>query len=367
VKSYERLRWSDIGCRTSNILTMHLGLADIRYSTPAKRANYYHELLEKVRALPGVAAAGVSESVPGQGYWGDTTFTIAEHPPLAQGKGLAALRRLVDPKYFGAIGIPIVRGRTFNPALRLEDAKEVVVDKPFVDRFLPGEEPLGKHVRIESDELVNKEFVIVGEVGTTRFAVGEDPLPTAYFSSESGDMRLATLVIRSNGDPASFALPVQRVVAAMDPDLPVSDVLTMDQLLGKRTLDASFNAILLTGFAALSLLLAGVGLFGVLSYMVAQRTAEIGIRVALGAGKDQVLRLFLLDGMRPAVVGLAAGMAVSAVTVRLLSSMLYRTQPFDAIVFAGVSGLLLLVAVLACAIPAWRASRLDPMVALRTE
>ena len=362
VKSYERLRSTDMGCATANVLTMHLGLPDVRYATPAQRANYFDELLRRVRALPGVTAAGISEVVPGQGYWSDSSFTIVEHPPLPQGKAYLALNRVADPRYFDAIGIPLVQGRTFNPALRLANAKEIVVDKLFVDRFLPGENAIGKHVRTNG-----MDYVIVGVVGTTRFEIGEEPLPTKYFSSESGDIRLATLVIRSEGNPASFALPVQRIVSAMDADLPVSDVLTMDQLLGKRTLDASFNAVLLMAFAGLSLVLAGVGLFGVLSYVVAQRTGEIGIRVALGASKERVLRLILLDGMGPALIGLAVGVAVSAEAAQLLSKMLYQTRPLDPAVFAAVPAVLLLVAVLACWIPAWRASRLDPMQALRAE
>ena len=209
--------------------------------------------------------------------------------------------------------------------------------------------------------------MIVGVVGSTRYEIGEEPLPTKYFSLQSGEFPVVTLVIRSNRDVEQFALPVQRIVSEMDHDLPVSDVLTMDQLVGKSTLDASFNAILLVAFAALSLLLAAVGLFGVLSYIVAQRTSEIGIRIALGAQREQVLRLILIDGIWPALFGLALGLAASAGTVRLLRSMLYGTQPLDPAVFAVVAAVLLFVAGVACLIPAWRASRLDPMQALRTE
>ena len=175
-----------------------------------------------------------------------------------------------------------------------------------------------------------------------------------------------TLAVRSIRDVASFALPIQRIVQQLDPDLPVSDVLTMDQIIGKSTLDASFDATLLLAFAALSLLLPGVGLFGVLSYVVVQRTSEIGIRIALGAQRSEVLRLMLSDGLRPAGVGLVLGLAAGAAATQLIRGLLYGVQPLDATVFIGVAILLLAVAGAACVIPAWRASRLDPIQALRS-
>jgi ABC-type antimicrobial peptide transport system permease subunit len=174
-------------------------------------------------------------------------------------------------------------------------------------------------------------------------------------------------VIRSNQDVTQLALPAQKIFQQMDRDLPVSDILTMDQVIGRDTLDASFDATLLMAFAILSVILAAVGLFGLLSYIVTQRTAEIGIRIALGAQRTQVLRLVLMDGLRPAIFGLIFGLVVSAAATRLIQSMLYATQPLDPAIFALVSLTLLLVAALACMIPAWRASRLDPMQALRTE
>jgi predicted permease len=362
LKSYERLRATDMGCTTQNVLTLRTGLPDARYTTPAQRANFFDVLLERIRNVPGITAAGIVESVPGQGYWGDTSFTIVEHPPLPKGSGIWALNRTADSRYFEAIGIPILRGRTFNPSLRLKLANEIIVDQTFVNKFMPGEEPIGKHIHTN-----DKDFVIVGVVGATRFQIGEDPKPIKYFSLESGDAPVVTIVIRSNQDVAQFASPVQHIVSDMDRDLAVSDILTMEQLLGKSTLDSSFNAILLSALAVLSLILAAVGLFGVLSYIVAQRTSEIGIRIALGAQREQVLRLMLVDGMWPAMIGLALGLAGATEAVRLLRSMLYQTQPLDPAVFVGVAAILLLVAAIACLVPAWRASRLDPIQALRTE
>ena len=362
LKSYERLRSADMGCLTQDVLTLHLGLPDARYATPASRANFFDALLERVRALPGVDAAGFATVVPGQGYAMDYTFTITEHPLLPQGTGLSALARWADPKYFHAMGIPILRGRTFDSGKRLDKAIEVVISRSFAGQYFPDEDPLGKHLRVRA-----RDAVIVGIVGDTRYAIGEMPRPVQYYPLDAGVETVGTLVIRSRRELEQFALPVQRIVAEMDRDLPVSDVLTMNQLLGETTLNQSFNTTLLVVFAALSLILAAVGLFGVMSYIAAQRTTEVGIRIALGARRESVMRKMLLDGMWPAIVGLVVGLAASLAAGRLIRDLLYEIKPLDPTVFVAVAAILLTVAALACVIPAWRASHLDPMQALRSE
>jgi putative ABC transport system permease protein len=208
---------------------------------------------------------------------------------------------------------------------------------------------------------------VVGIVGDTRYAIGEKPVPMMYFPLDAGVETVGTLVIRSGHNVEQFALPVQRIVAQMDSDLPVSDVLTMNQLMGKQTFDRSFNATLLTALATLSLLLAAVGLFGVMSYIAAQRTTEIGIRIALGAKREQVMRKMVLDGMRPAIFGLVVGLGASVEAGRLMGDLLYEIRPLDPMVYGVVAVALLAVAAMACVVPAWRASRLDPMRALRSE
>jgi predicted permease len=337
----------------------------LQFSQPAQRANFFDTLLARVRNVPGVQAAGlINPVVPGDGYGGDSGFAIPEHPAPPQGKLLYALHRWADPGYFAAIGIPILRGHAFDDNQRPGHATEVIISEEFARQNFPGEDPIGKHLRT----LGQRPFEIVGVAGDTSYSAGEAVEPMMYFALDaSDDTNDAALVIRSGRDVTQFALPIQRIVAQMDRDLPVSNILTMDQVVGRNTLDASFDATLLVVFAGLSLLLAAVGLFGVLSYIVAQRTSEIGIRIALGAQREQVLRKVLLDGLRPALLGLAFGLVASVGAVRLIQSMLYGTQLLDPAVFAAVSATLLLVSGVACIVPAWRASRLDPMQALRTE
>jgi predicted permease len=350
---------------TQNVLKMDFNLPVARYSQPAQRANFFDTLLTRVQNLPGVQAAGlVNPVVPGDGYGGDNGFAIPEHPAPPQGKILCAMDLWADPGYFAAIGIPILYGHTFDENQRPGHATEVIISEEFARQNFPGEDPIGKHLLT----LGQHSFEVVGVVGDTRYSAGETIQPMMYFALDASvDTNSAALVVRSGRDVTQFALPIQRIVAQMDRDLPVSNILTMDQVIGRNTLDASFDATLLVVFAGLSLLLAAVGLFGVLSYIVAQRTSEIGIRMALGAQREQVLRQILLDGLRPALFGLMFGLVVSVVVAQFIRSMLYGTQPLDPAVFAAVAATLLLVAVLACMVPAWRASRLDPMQALRTE
>ena len=367
LKSYGQLRSSNLGCVTDNVLTMRFSLPEAKYAEPSQRVSFFEGLLERARALPGIQSAALVRAVPGQGYAGDSGFWVAEHPPLPQGQEQYAMVRWADPGYFAALGIPILHGQTFDAQARLSGPLEVIISESFAREYFPGEDPIGKHLLT----IGRRPFQVVGIVGDTRFVIAQPPRPMMYFpiyTSLYGNVpNEATLAIRSSRDVNSFALPVQKIVQQLDPELAVSDVLTMDEVIGKSTLDASFDATLLLAFAVLSLLLASVGLFGVLSYVVAQRTPEIGVRVALGAQRGELLRLTLVDGLKPAAVGLILGLAGAAAATRLISSLLYGVQPSDLTVFATVAILLLLVASMACLLPAWRASRVDPVIALRNE
>ncbi len=369
-KSFLRLRSTDLGCATKNVLTLQYALEGDKYSKPEQIVAFHAQLLERVRHLPGVQAAGLVSSAPGDGMYGSTTFTVPEHPPLPEGKYIAALFRAADPGYFAAMQIPLVKGRIFSEAERLERDKYVVISQKLANDFFPHEDPIGKHLKVGWRTDAGENYEIIGIVGDTLYSVKASLRPMMYFpifSGVHGHTADATLVVRSEDDVASLALPIQKQIAQLDPDLGIFHVLTMEQIVGNSTANSSFSATLVLVFAILSLVLAAVGLYGVLSYLVAQRTMEIGVRIALGAQREQVMGKVLLDGLRPALIGLLIGVGASIAAAELIRATLYGTQPLDWTVFASMGSVLLLVAVMACALPAWRASRLDPMRALRIE
>jgi predicted permease len=369
LKTYTRLRSVDIGCATHDVLTMEINLPKGSYNTPAKIVTFYEQLVDRVRQLPGARAVAVGTILPGEGHQRDDVFTIREHPALPKGQVLDASTYFADPGYFNAMQIPLLQGRLFEADERLDRSSEVIVNQDFVRQFLKGENPLGKHIKAELVEVAEADtgLEIVGVVADTLENVSGAPVPIVYYPFYSGTQRSATLVIRTTTAPSGMALPAQQAIAGIDPGLAVANVLTMDQILGQSTIGASFDATLLLAFAVISLVLAAVGLFGVLSYIVAQRKAEIGIRIALGAQRPQVMRLMLRDGLQPALSGLVLGLIAATAVGQLIRSMLYGTRALDPAVYVVVSATLLITAILACALPAWRASRLDPMTALRME
>jgi predicted permease len=374
LKSFFRLRTADVGADTANVLTLRYSLPDQKYPAQAQKNAFNEALLARVRALPGVRAVALGSVFPGAGYGGDDIFLVQEHPPIPPGQLQPdAMNRVADPGYFQALGIPLLRGRVFTGDDRGVQGQKIIINRMLAEQYFPGENPIGKHMHIpawDDPGAAPNNYEIVGEVGDTLWQVGQPAKPTMYTSAfvvdNNGGPGYA-LAVRTAPDPLAIAVPVQKQIAALDPSLPVSDVFTLDQVIDESVGSASLSATLVLAFAILSLLLASVGLYGVLSYLAAQRTVEIGVRIALGAQREQVLRLMLFDGLRPALLGLVLGLAASAAAVRLIQSMLYQTQPLDPAIFAAVAGLLLLVAAVACLSPAWRASRLDPMQALRTE
>lgn len=368
LKSFWHLWTTHVGCATDNVLTMSYSLSAKRYDSLDKVNAFNEVLLERVRSMPGVRSAALGSMVPGAGHGEDDAFTIPEHPPIAAGTLQPdALFRTADPGYFSALQIPLLKGRFFTSDDRAGRPKTVIISRLLGQQYFPGENPLGKHLHVVP--YGNADYEIVGEVADTLYQVGQPANATMYFPvlNVGNSVGGLTLAVRTASDPLVLSVPILKQITELDPELPVSDVFTMQQIIERSLGNASLSASLVLAFAVLSLILASVGLFGVLSYLMMQRTGEIGIRMALGARREQVVLMMLGDGMRPALYGLVFGLAGSAGAVRLIQAMLYGTRPPDAGIFAAVAATLLAVATLACLVPAWRASRIDPMHALRNE
>jgi len=322
-----------------------------------------------VKRIPGVESVGLGAGVPGSGWFGDQVFIIPERPHYEDNKQPDAMVRYADPTYFATLGIPLISGRAFNEHDNLDQSNKVIVTQELVKRYYPGQNVLGRTVVMGTD-ITNKKrtYEIIGVVGDTLYHVGEPTKATMYYPVSTSDpgQRL-TLVARTSGDPLNYAVAMQKEIGSLDPQLPVVDVLTFSQIVGESTVNESFAASLVLIFAALSLVLAGVGLYGVLSYVVSQRVPEIGIRIALGAQRGQVLGMVLRDGMRPVVIGLLVGAGVGAGIGYVIRSQLYGTRPMERTVLVAMVATLVVVAAMASAAPAWRASCVNPIQALRAE
>src|ERR1700761_5316545 len=268
------MRESSLGCATHGVLTMSVSQPR-GMKTPEQLAAFYDDLLQRIRQIPGVRAAAATTLLPGQGRNEDDVFTIREHPPLPKGQVLDAATIFVDPGYFQAIQIPLVAGRTFDSNDRLKRADKVIISQELAREYFKGEGPLGKHIVASIFSPEPATFEIIGVVADTRELPAADPRPAFYFPLLAGSQSSITLTVRTIVDPAAMAEPIKQVIASIDSNLPVADVMTMDEIVGHAAMETSFEATLLAVFSALSLLLASVGLFGVLSFLVTQRTTEI--------------------------------------------------------------------------------------------
>jgi putative ABC transport system permease protein len=372
LRSFYRLVKVSPGFETDHVLTMQLSLPENKYKPGPAVNDFYKLLLSKVRALPGVKAAGAVRNLPLSGSYQSGGVTVEETsaanvPRLPQSHRafIETDKRPVTPGYFEAMQIPLLRGRLFTEADDAQAPPVAIVDADFANRFWPGQDPLGKRITVESNEW----RTIVGLVGHVKhYALNIKGREQAYVPQQQNlHSRTMFLVVRTAGDPAGVTGAIRLQVAGMDAELPLYSVKTMEELLGASIAQPRLNLLLLGLFAALALLLAAVGIYGVLAYAVTQRTREIGIRLALGAEPNAALLLVVRQGATLALTGIALGLAGSLVLTRFISTLLFGVSPTDPLTYAAVSGLLLMVALAASYIPALRATRVDPIVALRYE
>ncbi|HEX7181629.1 MAG TPA: ABC transporter permease [Thermoanaerobaculia bacterium] len=368
VKSFVRLQQIDTGFNTENVLTLVANLPTGKYQTMEQVVGFFRQATERIRTLPGVRSVGIVNYLPLYGGLGTTTsFTVEGRPAPPPGQEPSTDVRVADSDYFGAMGIPLLRGRSFTDRETTEPRRVVLVNESMARQHFPGENPIGKRISVLMFE-EPRPTEIIGVVGDVRYdSLTDEAQPTVYFPLPELTYPFMTFVVRTTGDPAEMASTVQGVVHEIDPNQPVSDVRTMDQVMADTVGRARFNTLLLGLFAGLATLLAAVGIFGVMSYSVTLQTREIGLRVALGARQGQVLMLILKQGLLLTLIGIGIGLAGALALTRLMSGLLFGVGSTDPATFTAIVLLLAFVSLVACYIPARRAARVDPLIALRYE
>ncbi len=369
IKSFFNLRATNPGFEPTRLLVLDQALPRTTYSEPEKQRRFFGELLPKLAALPGVEAVGGANPLPFSGNDNDLSFTIAGQPPVAPGNHPDASSLVVVPGYFRTMKIPLRNGHSFTDRDNENAHHVAMVNETFARRFLPNVNPIGQHILLDVGDNKSDALEVVGVVGDSKQTdLGAAPLPEFYRPLAQAPTRRLGLVLRTATVGLSgIDAAVRRTIHGQDPDVYVSTLDPMQKLIGKGLAQPRFNMILLGLFAAVAMLLAAVGIYGVIAYSVAQRTREIGIRMALGAQRTDMLRMVLRQSLSVVVVGLVIGLAAAFAATRLLASLLYGVGANDLFTYASVVFLLGATAFLASYIPARRAMKVDPMEALRYE
>ncbi len=368
VNSFLRLQQIKPAIATDKLLTVEINLSDSTYREPARAAIFFRELVRRVEELPGVQGASVSTARPLSGLARNDPFAI-EGRPLDPGNLSFAGWQMVGANYFHTLGIPLVQGRDLTLPDMAEGAPVVaVINESMARRYWPSENPIGRHITLGLPRPENPWVTIIGVArDLPHRAIDSLPQPDWYLSRPLGPQRNQILFVRTAGNPADLAGPIREIVSAMDRNQPVANIETMRDVISATVAPRRFNMLMFALFAAVALLLATLGIYGVMAYSVAQRTHEVGIRMALGAQRGDVLRLVIGKGMTLTLIGVAIGLAMAWGLTRLMATLLFGVTATDLTTFAVVSAFLIVVALLACYIPARRATKVDPLVALRYE
>lgn len=366
IRSFMRLRAASPGFDSTGVLTLRMPLAGGRNETPERRIEFTSAVLDRIVTLPGVRAAGAINGLPLDGLGLGADFVVEGRPGSSPVRHPNGLIRSVTRDYFRTLGIPLLAGRFFTAADNLRGAPVILINRTLARQFFPGSSPLGRRLVIQTSSTRTAEIVgMVGDVKPERFE-GED-WPMIYFPNDQIPMTGVTLVIRAAGPPAPLASAVAGEVRRLDPEQVIADVRPMDAVVDRAVAGTRFNAVLLGVFAGIAFLLAALGIYGVISFDVSERSGEIGIRMALGAMPRDVLGMVMLEGARMAGCGIALGLGGAFALTRLMGSMLYGVRSDDAWTFAMISILLAAVALAASYLPSRRAMALDPVSALRHE
>ena len=369
IKSFARLHAVDPGFRSEGVLTLDLSPPELKYKDPKKALAFYRDLLARLTSLPGVSQAGSVFPLPLGNSNMILVYAVSDRPFPRRQDAPSAIARWVSPGYFQALSVPLVKGRVFSDRDTERTAPVAVINRHLAQKLWPGGDPIDRRITFDDPRQKDARWMtIVGVVGDVRQqSLGKDPGDEIYADQLQDPFPAQTLVVRTAGDPRALAASVRRVVQGIDRDLPIDQVRTMEEVVAASLAPNRFNTVLLSLFAGLALVLAAVGVYGVVSYTVSQRTHEIGIRMALGAQGEDVLGLVLRQGMALVGIGLALGLLAALAATRQLASLVYGVSTNDPWTFASVAVALAAVALAANALPARRATRVDPLVALRQE
>jgi putative ABC transport system permease protein len=368
MKSFMRLQHVNAGFNPTGVLTMRVPLPKAKYDEVEKRRAFFQQLLERVRSLPGVESAGAISNLPLSGSAWGRSLTVEGRPVLSVGQAPMINHCVITPGYFRSMGIPLLMGRDFNETDKQDALKVTVIDERLAREYWPNESPVGKRIRFGPPESNEPWHTIVGVVGEVRHQrLDMATRKSIYIPFDQIPVREMAITVRSQGDPLSLVGAVRNQVRELDADQPVTAIRPMTDVISRSVWQPRLYTILFAVFAAVALVLSSVGIYGVISYSVTQRTHEIGIRMALGASARDVLRMVVGQGMILTLVGIALGLLGAFGLTRMMESLLFGVTATDPATFVGVSLLLGCVALLACYIPARRATRVDPMVALRYE
>jgi putative ABC transport system permease protein len=364
LRSFSQLLQVKTGFDTDNVLTMRVQLPSAKYGEPQQRAEFFKRAQERLATLPGVKSIGAISYLPLTGVATSTIFNLASQP-LPPSESPNTELRPITPGYFTAMGIPLLKGRAFDERDGA-NSRVVIINETLARKFFPGQDPIGQQLVVMwrpqfADEIIG----VVGDIKET--ALAQESNPAIYWPHPREPYPFMNFVIRAAIDPAALSAAVAREIHALDPDQPVADIRTLDEVVAKSIARPRFNALLLAIFAGVALVLASVGIYGVMNYSATQRTQEIGIRMALGAKRGDILRLVVGHGMKLTFIGIAIGLVASLALTRVISNFLFGITATDLPTFVAVSGVLSFVALLANYIPARRATRVNPVVALRYE
>jgi predicted permease len=371
VRSFDRLRRVDPGFRPEQALTFRLSLPDTAYAEESRRAAFFDDLLIRLQALPGVRSAGAVMGIPLGGLSFTLSFEVEGRPPVPPAQQPSMQVRVASPGYFAAMGIPVLRGRGLEPGDVATSRPVVVLSAAAVRRYFPGEDPLGKRLVIgwrRPEGLPRAGGEVVGVVGDVREeGLDQEHQPEVYIPHAQLPVGAMDVVLRTAVEPMTLLRPVQGVVGRLDPELPVARLQTLDAIVARSVSEPRFYTLLLAAFAAMAVSLAALGIFGVMSYAVTQRSREIGVRVALGAHPRDVMGMVLGHALRLTVAGVAGGLLAALACSKVIASLLFELSPTDPPTLAGVGLALTAVALLASYLPARRATKVDPLTALRSE